>query len=316
MRLRWYDRILMALAGLILIGLGALVILSAAGVITLPEQIAFDTWLGDGWQWMPLVFLAGALLVIWGFWMLIRPFRRGSEPGKYYTLKDEKDGDVRISVHAIDHLVHKCIDRYQSIASSKVRIGGREDAMDVTLRLTVRSDVRIPELVSHLQEDIKSSLMHSAGVTVDNVRIFVDATKDDKDSHENDVKYIESHGRPEYEQEPIADPINTTSFYTTPVVVTDEARPTGDGTSRTAHEPTVSALKQEVDFGPKDPLPVELSSDAFPFPAKEAGVPLEIYTEDLPQEDAHTHLDDEDDDEMTSNFGDVEDDGEEESEDA
>lgn len=296
MRLRWYDRILFALAGLILIALGGVIILAEAGVIALPEQIAFDTWLGDGWQWMPLIFLAGALLVIWGFWMLIRPFRRGSEPGKYYTLKDEQDGDVRISVHAIDHLVHKCIDRYESIVGSKVRIGGREDAMDVTLHLTVRSDVRIPELVTQLQDDIKISLMHSAGVTVENVRIFVDATRDDKESLTSDVKYIEQHGRPEYQDEPEADPINTTSFYTTPVVVTDEPKAQDDGEGRTRNEPKIADLKKEIDLGPDEPLPVTLSDDAFPFPAREAGVPLEIFTKDLAEDDTHTHLDDVDED--------------------
>lgn len=281
MKLRWYDRILVALSGLVLMALGVCVILAAGGVITLPEAIAFDTWLGDGWQWMPIVFLAGALLFIWGLWLLIRPFRRGSEHGgKYYTLQSEEDGNVRISVNAIDNLVHRAIDAYPQIVSSKVRIGGQEDAMEITLHLTLHSDVRIPELVEELRADIKQSLQHSAGVTVKTVQIYVDATKAEK-GDQQDVKYIEAKNRA-MREEPAADFINTTNFYTTPVVVTGDSTPEEPITK---DEPTVAELKEEIDLGPDEPLPVKLSEQAFPFPEKEAGVPLEIFTADVPIKD-------------------------------
>lgn len=279
MKLRWYDRILVALSGLVLIALGVCVILAAGGVIDLPAPLAFDSWLGDGWQWMPLVFLAGALIVVWGLWLFIRPFRRGSEPGgRYYVLKGKDDGDVKISVHAIDHLVQKSIGAYGQVAGSKVKIGGKEDAMQITLHLTVRSDVNIPMLVDDVREDIVSSLEQSAGVHVEHVSVYVDATKDDKGDAE--VKYLEAHGRPTKE-EPVEEPINTASFYTTPVVVTGDSKPRVDEPIL-SREPTMEELKREVDLGPDEPLPVELSAQAFPFPEREAGVPLEIYTSDVP----------------------------------
>lgn len=279
MKLRWYDRILVALSGLVLIAVGVCVILAAGGVIDLPAPIAFDSWLGSGWQWMPLVFLAGALIVVWGLWLFIRPFRRGSEPGgRYYVLKGKDDGDVKISVHAIEHLVHKSIGAYGQIVGSKVKISGKEDAMQITLHLTVRTDVSIPALVEDVRADIIASLEHSAGVHVDHVSVYVDATKDEKG--EDDIKYLDAHGKTT-KDEPEEEPINTTSFYTTPVVVTGDAKPREDEPSL-AKEPTIEELKREIDLGPDEPLPVELSSQAFPFPEKEAGVPLEIYTQDVP----------------------------------
>lgn len=281
MKLRWYDRILVALSGLVLVGFGVCVILAAGGVITLPEAIAFDTWLGDGWQWMPLVFLAGVLIIFWGLWIFIRCFRRGDDPrGKYYLLKNEEDGDVKISVNAIDHLVHKCIDAYGQVVSAKVKIGGHEDAMEITLHMVLRSDVRIPSLVEEVRADIKRSLEQSAGVIVASVQVYVDATKDDKNG--DDIKYLEAEGRAT-RQEPVEDPINTASFYTTPVVVTGDVEPEKP---ITADEPTIAQLKKEVDLGPDEPLPVTLSEQAFPFPEKDAGVPLEIYTGDVPIPDA------------------------------
>lgn len=274
MNLRWYDRVLVALSGLVLTAAGVGVILAAGGVIHLPAAIAFDTWLGDGWQWMPLVFLAGVLLIFWGLWLVIRPLRRGEGAGKYYMLRNEEHGDVRISVHAIDHLVQKCIRRYGQVVSSRVRIGGREDAMHITLHLTLQSDVNIPRLTSELREDITEQLRQSAGVTVENVQVYVDATKDDKNADE-EVKYIEAAARPAPEEEPIS----TAAFYTAPVVVTGESL---SHEPQVRPEPTISELKKQIDLGPDEPLPVDLSDDAFPFPEREAGVPLEIYTEDLP----------------------------------
>lgn len=286
MRLRWYDRILFALSGLVLVALGVGVVLVAGNVIQLPEAVALDTWLGTGWQWLPLLFLVGIVLIIWGLFLLVRPFRSGEKAGgKYYVLKDASDGDVKISLHAIDHLVHKVLDAYAQVTASKVKIGGKEDAMEITLHLTVRSDVSIPSLVDEVKEDIKRSLQHSAGVTVSSVKVFVDATKDDKGAAE--MKYIEAKSAAQQEA-PVEDFINTPSFYTAPVVITGDAdKPEAPAPV----EPTVAELKKEIDLGPKEPLPVDLSAQAFPFPEAEAGVPLEIYTADVPIKDTEEDAD-------------------------
>lgn len=279
MTLRWWDKILIALSGLVLIALGVCVILAAGGVIELPAAIAFDTWLGTGWQWMPVVFLAGALMIIWGLVLLIRPFRRsGDARGKYYTLQSEPDGNVRISVSAIDHLVRRCIDAYGQVATAKVKIGGQEDAMTITLHLTLTGDVQIPSLIEELRDDIKRSLQHSAGVTVQSVQVYVDATKDDR---QDGAKLLT--GTVADSRDAVSDPINTVVFSKTPVVVTDDPAP--DDAPAGRPEPTVAELKKEIDLGPEEPLPVTLSDDAFPFPEQEAGVPLEIYTRDVPIDD-------------------------------
>lgn len=273
MQLRWYDRILVALGGLVLVALGVGVILAAGGVITLPEPLAFDSWLGTGWQWMPLIFLAGALIVAWGLWLVIRPFRRADKSGRYYVLKDTEGGDVRISVSAIENLVNRRLGAYEPILGSRIKIGGREDAMQITLRLTLRTDVQIPNLIDEVRDDIKQSIQHSAGVDVSGVKVFVEATKDDGAS-KTEMKYIEANsGAIETPQaapakaEAEADYLNTAAFYTTPIVVT------GDGKAHTAVKPEDSdadASARPADTAPDaqtdEPLIKTLSEEAFPFP--------------------------------------------------
>lgn len=278
MKIRWYDRLLMFLSGLVIIALGVCVILIASGVIDLPQAIALDTWLGDGWQWLPIVIAVGILLVLWGLFMVIRPFRIGKRSRKYYTLQNEKDGKVRISVHAIDHLVHKCLSKYEAIESARVHIGGHEDAMEITLHMALQSEVRIPELLDTVRSDIKQSLMHSAGVTVESVQVYVDETRNS--GRDEEKKLIPTVTTTQINEEPADDYINTASFYTTPVVVTGDRKPELE--HPLIDEPTVQELKEEIHFGPDEPMPVKLSDDAFPFPEKEAGVPLEIYTPDVP----------------------------------
>ena len=60
MKLRWYDRILVALSGLVLAAAGVAVVLWGCGAIRLPEPFALDLWTGGDWQWLPVIFLGGA----------------------------------------------------------------------------------------------------------------------------------------------------------------------------------------------------------------------------------------------------------------
>ncbi len=181
MKMRWYDSILVSLSGLVLTALGVFVMLAGSGVIKLPEPLTLDAWLGSGWQWMPLVFLAGLVFIAWGLWLLLRPFmRRGESRGRYYTVHDGGVDSVQISIQALDHLVHKCLDRRGEILSSNVRISGQEDAMRILLRITVRSGVTIPTLVAQVRKEIKCYVEQCAGVVVESVQIVVEATKDAK----------------------------------------------------------------------------------------------------------------------------------------
>lgn len=276
MSVRWYDRILIVLGGLLLLAVGALAIIAGGGLLTSLLDTAwsheFNLWLAEKWQWTPVIIIGGIVLVLLGVLMIARSLRRGDESsGKYYTLQSEPEGNVRISVHAIDHLVHKCIDRYGQVISSKVKIGGQEDNMEITLHMTLHTDVRIPGLVDELREDIRKSLEKSAGVTVQKVQIYVDAAKDDKDK--DGVRYLEDKGR-ESNETAGADSNNTASYYTPPVHVTEEKAYEAPVFVKETAEEAACVIDLEAE--------ARLSSQAFPFSVEEAGVPPKIVTEDSP----------------------------------
>ena len=78
MKLRWYDRILVALSGLVLAALGVMIVLCGCGAVHLPEPFALDVWTGGDWQWLPAIFLGGLLVFLWGILARRRKARKAA----------------------------------------------------------------------------------------------------------------------------------------------------------------------------------------------------------------------------------------------
>lgn len=298
MRLRWYDRVLVSLSGLIIMAVGVCVILAAGGVITLPEPFMLDTWLGNGWQWMPLIFLVGLAFVAWGVRLLTKPLLRHSDAtSKYFSVRDGDEGGIQISVQALDYLVHKCVDKRDEILSAHVRIGGQENAMRITLRATLRSGVHIPELVGQVRAEIKEYVERCAGVTVESVRFIVEATKEGRgqarevkrDASAENAYLAETESA---ETVKLTEPIPELAVAMSesevaqpepqPVFVSEAEEDTEPPEPREPeeeppeaydmNEDTEDILDLDFDFGPDEPLPVTLSEDAFPFPEEARGI--------------------------------------------
>ncbi|MCL1963990.1 MAG: alkaline shock response membrane anchor protein AmaP [Firmicutes bacterium] len=191
MNLRWYDRVLIALSGLLMACLGVLTTLVGVGVVR-PDSFGFDVWPGNSWQWTSILVLAGLLLLAWGAWLMVRPFiGEGDISGRYYTLQNQEAGDVHISVQALDHLVHKVIGAWPQILSAHVRITGQENAMRITLRASIQANVRIPELIDKVRAQIKRYVEECAGVKVESVTVIIVSTKDVK---QDDVTLLPPKG--------------------------------------------------------------------------------------------------------------------------
>lgn len=178
MKIRWFDRALMFLAGLILMALGVCSVLFAANVIAFPG-LSMDKLFADPWQWTPVFILVGALLILIGVRIAFRSlWRQKIVRSRYYAVQSEDMGGVRISMQAIDHLIHKCLHSWPEILSTQVSISGQQDAVVIGLRATLRSDVRIPELITDVRSEIKEYVEDCSGVKVERVEVVIEATKD------------------------------------------------------------------------------------------------------------------------------------------
>lgn len=182
MKMRWFDRVLLVLGGLVLLALGVFVVLFASNVIRFAD-ISMDILFKDAWQWMPLFILAGAVLTLMGIRIAFRPlWRRKDAQSRYYAVQSVDAGSVHISMQAIDHLIHKCIQYWPEILSTQIAIRGQQEAVTIRLRLTLRSDVRIPELIADVRTEVKDYVEECSGVKVERVEVVIEATKDAVDA--------------------------------------------------------------------------------------------------------------------------------------
>ena len=285
MKLRWYDRILVALSGLVLAAAGVAIVLWGCGAIRLPEPFALDLWTGGDWQWLPAIFLGGVLVFLWGVRLLVRPFCfKQDKQSRYFTVKTGESDSLSISVAALDQLVRKCVEACPEVTTSKIVITGQEKAMRVNVRVTLRGGVCIPEVVTRLQEQIKQYVTGCSGVPVETVRVIVEAAKDEGESGESvrllkpveklpPVDMGETEKAVQATVEPETTPEKTSEEV--PVFVSEEkadAEPANAAepqeAPQTPEEPEKPQESLDFDFGPEEKLPVELSADAFPFPTE------------------------------------------------
>ena len=188
MKMKWYDRVLVALSGLLLTALGFFLFLAGVGVPSGPYNwIAkasevligpnFTTAVRSG-QWYIIVFFLclGVLLMAWGIRLLVVPFLRARRED-YFSAPNIEHGSLKISLQALEHLITKSLVRHPQLTDNRVRISGNEEAIRVRLHTVMQTGVHIPKVTQQVREDIANDLMTCAGITVSDVDIVVEDTK-------------------------------------------------------------------------------------------------------------------------------------------
>ena len=171
MRIKLWDRLLSALAGLMIVALGVGLLLFAVGV--LPVQIDLIAWEKQLVLWQRVVLaVASALLLFIGVHCVTLLFRTKREKG--FILQHTEYGDLSISMTAMENMVHKCVDTHSELKVNSTRIRHNHDNVIVELRISLASGVNIPIAVGALQKQIKQYITSCSGVDVKEVRVSVE----------------------------------------------------------------------------------------------------------------------------------------------
>ena len=174
MKIRILDRILVAIAGLILLALCAGIVAQVfcgADVIshvtryTSSESTTARIIIGAG---------AGCLLLI-GLYCFLVLFRHRRRHDKFLIQKMES-GDLAISLKAMETMVTKCLDQHPEITTQSVRLENLRDGLIVRIRGTVSAGISIPLTVDTLQKQIKQYVTACSGVEVKEIRVQVEST--------------------------------------------------------------------------------------------------------------------------------------------
>ncbi|MCL2811028.1 MAG: alkaline shock response membrane anchor protein AmaP [Clostridia bacterium] len=176
MKHAFWDRLLIVLCALMLLGISAMLLGMVIGFLPaslLIEQIGL---LASNRVWrVILCVVAAALIVLAGFvFWIILPRRKGRF--STFALQRTEHGVLKIAVKALENLVEKCTSQHPELAIVSSAIYSNEDTVRVELRVTLQSDINIPLAICALQKQIKQYVEACSGVDVDEVLVTVEAT--------------------------------------------------------------------------------------------------------------------------------------------
>ena len=172
MKIRILDRILVALAGLLMLaGCAAL----AAQLFFGKDVIGRATKLLTDDQYRVWLIAALVLLIILGCYCLLILFRHRGHKDKFVMQKTE-NGELSISLKAMESMVQKCLDPHKELSVQGVRLENQKGGLLIRIRGTVAGGVSIPLTVDALQQQIKQYVTACSGVEVKDIRVQIESS--------------------------------------------------------------------------------------------------------------------------------------------
>ena len=174
MRIRILDRILVALAGLLLVaacsGLVAQVFFAKdiTGLIT--KMLAPETTTGK-----IIAGICAAILLLLGMYCLLMLFRHRKRRDKFILQKLES-GDLAISLKTLEAMVQKCVEQHSEITTESIHLENQRDGLLIRIRGTVAGGISIPLTADTLQKQVKQYVTACSGVEVKGIRIQIESS--------------------------------------------------------------------------------------------------------------------------------------------
>jgi len=175
MKIRILDRILVALAGLLMI----------AGVAALAAQLFFGknvagrvaSWLNND-SLRVYIIIAGILVCAIGIYCVLLLFRHRGRNGKFIMQRTES-GELAISLNALESMVQKCLDQHKEVNAQSVSLDNQKGSLLILIRGTVAGGISIPLTVETMQQQIKQYVTACSGVEVKDIRVEIESSGPD-----------------------------------------------------------------------------------------------------------------------------------------
>lgn len=268
MRNKLWNRILVALSGLLLLVSGAFATLTAFlalfGIQFSLGGVELSSLL-EGWRlWQRVLGVAGGLLLCFlGLHNLLLPFPRRRERG--FIMQRTELGDMSISMNALDTMTRKCVGQHQEISVKSTRIFRVKNGIAIEIRITLAAGVNIPLTVKALQKQVKQYIVSCSGVEVKEIKVLVETSVPAAESRLHafrDKKDLVLDARKS------ADPADHLAAETKPEpVFVPESVPVADNAPETAEPVWEAPAPEEEESLPEEaPLP---ETDEEPLPPQE-----------------------------------------------
>lgn len=173
MKLRIVDRIIAAIAGLMLAALSMIPLVDFLSNARFFARLAEISAVKSATH---IIFMVGGGVVVLlvGILCLHLAFRRSKR--KDFVVQSTDVGELSISIKAIDNLVQKCVETHEELHVSSTTLENTRDGLVISMRVGLANGVNIPLAVNALQKQIKQYVTACSGVDVHEVKVQVDTT--------------------------------------------------------------------------------------------------------------------------------------------
>ncbi len=177
MKLRITDRILAAVAGLLLLALcGGMVaqLFFQVDLTGLAGQLFSSEYPQTRWA---LIAVAACLFLLGAYCILVL-FRHRKRKDRF-ILQKNGSGDLAISIKALENMVQKCIDQHHEIEVDHLYLENKKDGLLIRIRGSVAGGISIPLTVEAVQKQIRQYVTACSGVEIKGIRVQIDSSGED-----------------------------------------------------------------------------------------------------------------------------------------
>ena len=128
--------------------------------------------------------VAAVVLVLLGLLLIGITLPSRKKRSSNFAIQQNENGMVRISLKALESLVQRCLNQHAELKVITSSLFSDEETIRVDVHIVLQSDISMPLAISALQKQIKRYLEACSGVTVEEVRVFVDGTTPPSDKGE------------------------------------------------------------------------------------------------------------------------------------
>lgn len=177
MKLRIADRILVALAGLLLLAACAGIVAQMFFNVDL-VGMAGRVFTSEKSNVRILLIALAVLLLLLGIYCVFVLFRHRRRKDKFILQKSE-GGELAISVKALENMVQKCLDQHGELNIQNLYLENKKDGLLIRMRGNVAGGISIPLTVESLQKQIRQYVTACSGVEVKGIRVQIESSGPD-----------------------------------------------------------------------------------------------------------------------------------------
>lgn len=163
------DRLIFIIVGLFLTAIAAGCVLLAVDVVALSDirSFLFDISIGT----LEMIVLFASAIILFAVALRIFFVRPKKTKLPAYTISKNDDGEISVSITAIENAIRLAMANFDDIKEVKINISVNDMGIAVSARVAVPTGVIIPQLLDEVKVFVKTFTELHTGVTITSIKL-------------------------------------------------------------------------------------------------------------------------------------------------